>query len=65
MRVVYRDAKWKIKLDTTSDDIAGLIAILKVAEKVNIKAMEYKIEDYLLKYDTDDTPELYIQVSEK
>lgn len=64
MRVVYRDAKWKIKLDTTSDDIAGLIAILKVANKVKINAMEYKIDNYLLKYDTDETPELYIQVSE-
>ncbi len=64
MRVVYRDAKWKIKLDTTSDDIAGLIAILKVANKVKINAMEYKIDNYLLKYDTEETPELYIQVSE-
>ncbi|MEB9454202.1 hypothetical protein [Bacillus anthracis] len=63
MRVVYRDTNiWEEILVTTSNDIAGLLAIFKVSKKVTIKQKDYVVNEYRFRYDENDKPELYIEL---
>ncbi|MEW9576729.1 hypothetical protein U9K47_15445 [Bacillus toyonensis] len=63
MRVVYRDTNaWEEVLVTTSNDIAGLLAIFKESGKVTIKQKEYVVNEYRFRYDENDMPELYIEL---
>ncbi|GAB6482267.1 TPA: hypothetical protein QCV71_005597 [Bacillus cereus] len=66
MKVIYHDARTKVLKDgfvVESNDIAGLMAILEAARKVEINKMKFRVDSYSLYYGSETEPKLHVDIS--